>query len=347
LPYKYRGDGITFGLTEGPDVCFNYEHPFRVSAISPQLNYLYAHQQKIDVKDENVVVFGMLDAKFHVEAERAVYDPQTAVMPELFSKCSKAKQLVYVLNMTEAKSLSGANNIDDIKVFFFDKEKCYALIIKNGAKGAILYQHKDDQGILIPVYKTNHVFTIGSGDIFTSTFSYFWFHGIDLETSALNASKSAACYSESSGDIDKIPAFLDNFDFPALIPSKEYKQIYLAGPFFSFGQKWIVNEFYFALKSEGMRVFSPLHDVGIGEPNEVVPLDLNGLNNSDIVLAILDGVDAGTVFEVGYAIAKGKKVVVYVENTNPNSLTMLKGTHCDLENDFTTAVFKACWYAAE
>ena len=349
IPFKYRNDNISFDLQDGVDVMFNYEHPFRVSNISPRPDYLYVHKRNICVEDENVLVFGMINADFQVNANKAVYDPQTSVLPELFSKCSKAKELVYVLNLEEARKISEKNNLGKIRDFFFEREGCRAVIIKEGSNGAHVFQGKNEEGTLIPVFKTNNVFTIGSGDIFTATFAHEWFIGNDIIECAITASKAAACYSNARGCIDKVPQGLAAFQFQALYPKVKVKQgqIYLAGPFFDFGQKWIVNEFYFVLRSEGMKVFSPLHNVGTGEPEDVVEPDLRGLKESKVILAVLDGADAGTVFEIGYAVAKGKKVVAYVENTNPNSLTMLQGTGCDLEKDFTTSVFKACWYATE
>lgn len=57
--------------------------------------------------------------------------------------------------------------------------------------------------------------------------------------------------------------------------------------------------------------------------------------------------DVGTIFEIGYAIAKDKKVVVYAPNSKTRDLTMMIGSHCEIEEDFTTAIYKACWYAEE
>ena len=94
-------------------------------------------------------------------------------------------------------------------------------------------------------------------------------------------------------------------------------------------------------------MFSPLHDVGIGNAAEVTEPDIEGLNASDVVLAVVDGLDSGTLFEIGYAVSRGKKVVAYVQNESEKSLQMLEGTHCDIETDFTTAIYKTSWYAAQ
>ena len=79
----------------------------------------------------------------------------------------------------------------------------------------------------------------------------------------------------------------------------------------------------------------------------MAPKDIEALNACDCVFAIIDGLDSGTLFEIGYAVAKGKKVVAYVENETDGALKMLKGTGCDIQSDFTTAIYKTCWYASE
>lgn len=96
--------------------------------------------------------------------------------------------------------------------------------------------------------------------------------------------------------------------------------------------------------------FSPYHDVGIvdssnikSESTAIAEKDLEGLINCDVVLAVISGTDAGTLFEIGYAKANNKKVVILSQNVNDNDLTMLIGTGCDVTDDFTTAVYKASW----
>ena len=97
----------------------------------------------------------------------------------------------------------------------------------------------------------------------------------------------------------------------------------------------------------GVPVFSPYHDVGEGKAEDVAPKDIEKLRDCSCVFAIVDGLDSGTLFEIGYAVAIGKKVVAYVENETEGSLKMLAGTGCDIEKDFTTAIYKTCWYAAK
>jgi nucleoside 2-deoxyribosyltransferase len=55
--------------------------------------------------------------------------------------------------------------------------------------------------------------------------------------------------------------------------------------------------------------------------------------------------DAGTVFEVGYAKALGKPVIFYAENEVGEDIKMFEGTHCQMVKDFPTAIYKTVWEA--
>lgn len=333
-------------VTENMDVQFFYEHPFRVSEIYPRMDTIFENKKTIEAEGGNILLYGMLESNVKVHGDIVIYDPQTANEQYLFSRTgSNANKLIYVLNSHEARVLSGKESIFEQRDFFFDKEKCHALIIKKGANGAHLFTSRTDEGNVIPVFKTNRVWSIGTGDIFTAYFAYMMFDGTDILDAAIGASKAVACYSEE-GNIVGISRKMDSFTFSPIIPQRR-GQIYLAGPFFSVAQIWLVGEFYKALKSEGTMVFSPLHDVGIGNAEEVTDKDIEGLNNSGVVLAIVDGLDSGTLFECGYAVARGKKVVAFVQNESEKALQMLKGTGCDIEEDFTTAVYKSIWYAIQ
>jgi nucleoside 2-deoxyribosyltransferase len=122
--------------------------------------------------------------------------------------------------------------------------------------------------------------------------------------------------------------------------------IYLAGPFFSASQRWLVNTFREALLDLGADVRSPFHDVGLGTPHEVALADLEHLSAAHGVLAILDGLDPGTLFEVGYARACGIPVVGFASQSDDKNLTMTIGARIPVYQDLTTAVYQAIWTAA-
>ena len=123
--------------------------------------------------------------------------------------------------------------------------------------------------------------------------------------------------------------------------------MYVAGPFFSIAERWLVDEARGALLDQGVAVFSPFHDVGVGPANEVVHQDLAAIDKCDAMLAIMDGTDPGTVFEIGYARSRGVPVVVLAENVRDESMKMTSGSGCQLMTDFVSAVYKSAWAALE
>lgn len=326
-------------------ISFTYDYPLRAPFINPRLDLYSQKDRLLKAEGDNILIYGMLEATFNVNADKVVYDPQSPINPQLFSSTSSTcNNLVTIINYTEACRMSNEKELKDIKDFFFSKENVYALIIKMGAKGAYLFENINDEGKNIPVFKTEKIWTIGTGDIFSAFFAYNWFNGTNLFDSAMLASKAVAIYSKSKSL--SILNSISNFKFnPLFIDERRPKKIYLAGPFFKFTERWLVNEIYSNLKDFGLDVFSPYHDVGPGNAELVVNKDIEGLDECEVIFAIIDGLDSGTLFEVGYAIAKNKTVIAYVQNETEESLKMLEGTECVIEDDLSTAIYKTYWYA--
>lgn len=344
LKIYMKSEPLSYNLSKIPlTISFHYNHPLACPNVEKTFNEMLS----LNITGCNVICFGMLEADTRIEGDWVVYDPQSPIHPQSFRKNgSKALHLAIVLNESEAYKLSGEIELEKVKTTLFKQEECDCLIIKFGARGAMVYTSRDDEGIVVPVYKTSHVFPIGSGDVFTTVFSYFWFCGYQPVDSAINASKATAIYCEGNDKIDLLPEILKKANFEQLIFRKK-GLVYLAGPFFTLNAKLFVSECRSVLLAMGVRVFSPYHDVGEGRASDVVPKDIEMLKECSCVFAIADGLDSGTMFEIGYAVALGKKVVVYVENESEGAMKMLAGTRCDIENDFTTAIYKACWYASE
>jgi nucleoside 2-deoxyribosyltransferase len=92
-----------------------------------------------------------------------------------------------------------------------------------------------------------------------------------------------------------------------------------------------------------MDVFSPVHDVGPGPAEQIAPADLAELDRCDAVFAILDGLDSGTLFEVGYARAHGKPVYALAQTVTEEDLKMVTGSGCTVFDDFVTALHHLAW----
>lgn len=325
-------------------VGFYYNHPLAIPIVHNEEQERY----KLSFGGRYVVAFGMLEATEQIESEWVVYDPQSPKHPLSFrEQGGKAEHLALLLNMSEARKLSGEKELKEIRKVLYEKEGCECLVVKCGAEGAMVYTSADDEGIVIPVYKTRHVWPIGSGDVFTTVFAYYWFSGCKASESAMNASQTVAVYCEGQGEVDSVAdAVSEGVKYEAFMPKRNGK-VYLAGPFFTLSEKLFVSECRNLLRAMGVTVFSPYHDVGEGKAEDVAPKDIENLKDCTCVFAIVDGLDSGTLFEIGYAVSMGIKVVAYVENETEGALKMLAGTGCDIEKDFTTAMYKTCWYAAE
>jgi len=86
-----------------------------------------------------------------------------------------------------------------------------------------------------------------------------------------------------------------------------------------------------------------VHDIGHGPAEEVAPADLAALDQCDRVFAILDGLDAGTVFEIGHARARGLPVYGLAQTVSESDLTMITGSGCAVFDDFVTALHHVAW----
>jgi len=87
-------------------------------------------------------------------------------------------------------------------------------------------------------------------------------------------------------------------------------KVYVAGPFFTQAEERFMREVKEGLSGAGVEVRTPL-DIGYvaGGSAEVFEADLQAIRECDTLVAILDGHDAGTMCEIGYARALGKRVV--------------------------------------
>jgi len=94
------------------------------------------------------------------------------------------------------------------------------------------------------------------------------------------------------------------------------KTVYLAAPLFSEAECDFNRKIKKELHSLGIKVFLPQEDSNnVHDKNNrqkiIFDKNLKGIENSDILVAVIDGadVDSGTAWEIGYAFAKGKPVI--------------------------------------
>lgn len=330
-------------------VGFTYLYDMAVPEIHKVPDRPYAPLQ---VSEAHVVRFGMLEGDAVVDAEWAVYDPQNVGSAQPFGlNGSKAGHLALVLNAWEAAQMAGlpgAHPSQSAPVLA-QSQSAEVVVVKMGAEGAFVWTASGTAQV--PAYRTSKVWKIGSGDCFVAHFANAWiYEGRSPAEAAEIASRATAFYCQTQGfpNADTLAAQ----QFAPVALSDAYlrgvrRQVYLAGPFFDLAQVWMVQQARSNLLEMGLRVFSPYHDIGLGSAEDVVSKDLEGIAASDIVLALTDGLDAGTIYEIGYARALDRPVIVYSERHKGESLKMMEGSGCIICSDYTTALYATLWEAVK
>ena len=94
------------------------------------------------------------------------------------------------------------------------------------------------------------------------------------------------------------------------------KTVYLAAPLFSEAECDFNRKLRDELINSGFKVFLPQEDSNnvkdmLDRQKIIFNKNLKGIENSDILVAVIDGadVDSGTAWEIGFAFAKGKPVL--------------------------------------
>ena len=353
--HTYRAEGLEDGFANlaavyrlaiagpkvaGPGVSFEYLHSLADPRIVPRRE-LIEEYASFEVQDDVVLRFGMMEGSAKVTARRAVYDPQSAFSPQPFHRNgSSAQQLALILNSLEASRLTRKTAPDEIIDALISDHEAEIVVLKQGGKGAIVATRKSRS--VVPAYRSDSVWKIGSGDVFSAAFTLHWaIQDKSPEEAADLASRSVSLYVSTRSLPAHPEAELRRIVDRPIVPGKG--RIYIAGPFFNLGELWMIEEIRSQLLHMGVDVFSPLHDVGRGPAHKVAKADLAGLDGCDVVLAVLNGGDAGTIFEIGYAVARGKPVVALAQNIRPEDMKMTIGSGCQVADDLVSAIYRAVW----
>lgn len=326
------------------DVTFGYVHPLQSSYTFPvRGTFQTTARLHVDVPDDTALVFGAFEGRGSAYAKTLIYDPQDGIMPIPYgeSGCKAINRLAILMNAGEALKTTGLETVDAAGRRILADNDATVVIVKSGAQGALIFEAGIDQPTAVPAYFSKTMFGVGSGDIFAAAFAYYWGElGVDAASAAHKASMSVSHYVETRSDrLASDQELLEPRKPVAITPGR----VYLAGPFFNMAQRWLVEETRDQFLQMGLEVFSPVHQVGRGPAEMVAPLDLEGLERCDRVFAIADGLDSGTIFEIGYARKMGIPVYAYGETIDPENSKMITGSGCRLIGDFATAIYHTAW----
>lgn len=287
---------------------------------------------------EAVLLFGMVEGAAGVSATSLVVDPQHDIALEAMAGFPR-QRLAVVASGAELVRLAGGLPVAEAARAVLGASRSDVVVAKLGAVGALVVADGTEERVG-PV-PTGSVWPIGSGDAFSAGFAWAWAaNGADPVEAAEVGSATAAAWCSTRS----MPVVATAMEVKPPPPPRSVR-VYLAGPFFDVAQRWLVELCATALRQLGADVFSPFHEVGVGIPDAAAQ-DLDALGSCDVVLALLDGADPGTVFEVGWARRAGMPVVVYCQRCSEEDLTMVGGSGSQVFSDLSSAVYAAAWAAA-
>lgn len=303
-------------------IVFAYFHPLSHPYIQPDMLGV-ERLPPIEVDGDAVLRFGFLEGEAIVNANRAVYDPQTWRDPEPFlANGSTANELAIVLNELELQSATGQKDIKQAAELLMKTQNAAVVVVKGGIRGATVFE-KTGKMSQIPAYLSTQIFKIGTGDIFA-------FHWAERKLSAAEAavwaSQSVSAYSETQ----KFSFQESSLSSRVPISSKSYGHILLEGCADSLGQRYVMEEARFALSELGIKVNCP---------------ELNsGAEYTDIksVLVIAHGLRNSIIHRIKHTHDRGLPIVVLSELSDTPKI--LQNSYLDT-TDFTTALYHAAWAA--
>lgn len=176
---------------------------------------------------------------------------------------------------------------------------------------------------LVPAFLAKTRSVIGSGDTFAGAFGARLAETGDIPAAAHTGAAAASLVIERQSNApprglsaaiaavkrDRARRFVNPVTLEKVV-------IYLAGPWFSAAESMLVSELESALGNLGMTVVSPRRDIGELSPGaataEILAIgqrDFQAIDSCDLMVALLDGDDPGTLIEVGYA-ARAKTPIV-------------------------------------
>ncbi|EWH10196.1 nucleoside 2-deoxyribosyltransferase protein [Catenovulum agarivorans DS-2] len=314
---KYRRDDA---------ISFSYFHPLSTPHISKSENF----QSSIKVSGEVVLRFGLIEGDAVVDANRVVFDPQTWKQKAIYSiNGSKANNLVIVLNELELAHSTSANSLIAQAQELLELNKAEAIVVKRGVKGCFVLE-KNGSEYSIPSYLSNKVTKIGTGDVFSTIFAFYW--GVKKKRpshAAELASKHVACFCESGG-VD-----LDYQKIDKLIPInfESFQPVTIFADQAGLGKRYILEEAKYLLLQFG--ITAQVEDSLDNLPNYKNPILILGETFRNLIT-------------IENQLKKNKsKIVVFdascddwfMGNSTPENITLVQ--------DFTSAIYQIAWASAQ
>lgn len=340
------GLGVPFhAVPRDQRVSFRYFTPLS----SPTIDGPAAvHDEPLNGDDDTVLAFGMIErGPRRIRCRNFVLDPQR---PRDLAGVSLegivADRVALVCNRAEVRAIGRSDDLVEAARSAGTSLNADVVVVKRGAVGCTVVEVGSVTHI--GPRPTETVWPIGSGDVFAAAFAQAWGGGVDSRTAAEVGSAAAGWWCGTRNATVPAGILAGGADVLATVgpalPLVDGPTVYLAGPFFCLAERWQVETARDSLAGLGADAFSPFHDVGSGG-DEVAVADLDGLGSAGSVLALVDGFDAGTLYECGWARRAGIPVVAFGADAGAEGAKMLVGAGAELHADFASAVYRSVWAA--
>lgn len=313
-------------------IAFAYFHPLSNPHIEPRRHAITRHAP-IQVSAEAVLRFGFLEGDAVVTANRAVHDPQTFVEPERFAaNGSRAEELALVLNEEEARALSGEHDVRDAARALLHYERAEVVVVKAGVRGALVAERGGDM-TEVPAYRSDRVFKIGTGDVFSSVFAFEWAERKrGAPEAATLASQSVSRYCSTR----RLPLSADPFlpGRPVIVDGPPV--VLLVGETATIGQRYVMEEARYRLNELGATVVSPALDA-------IQQVDAKILTSA---LFVADAASADLESQLQRLLDENVPIVLFDERVGSEAPTQGVESRVCAIDDFASAVYFAFWAAS-
>lgn len=308
-------------------VAFAYFHPLSTPFMEPSPDQILQNNP-IQVVGKAVLRFGFVDGDAIVKAERAVYDPQTYNNPaSFFDNGSVAKELALVIN--EAEAVAVVPHLDALGACreIVSKRHAKVAVLKQGTRGAIVFEDDGSEGF-IPAYRSESVFKIGTGDVFSAIFAYYWAEEKRPPSEAANlASRYVSRYAETR----YLPPVAGGAHETMPVGRTRSHSLFLEGKIDTIGRRYTLEEACFRLRELGTNVVCPLIDMSQN----------NGGCGSLLLLS--DQFDQLTRRRCIDATREGQRVTLFLEASDEATTKKILTEEVKVTSDFTTALYHASW----
>lgn len=299
------------------NVAFSYLHPLS----RPGRAIVGSGRERALAVTANAILrFGFVEGDAQVIGDRVVYDPQTRDWAPFHANGSTANTLALVLNVEEAESRLQAKCDLDGALQLLEIEAASILVLKKGPDGADVYSRDGKLGT-VPVYRTERVFKIGSGDVFSAVFAYLWAEERRAPEEAADlASRAVAQYVMTS--TLPLPPEKDWVHLGALIPDRTSRRAAVFGDTETLAGRWLALEAESCLRLVGM---------------EVVPSQ----SQFDVSLVLADMCKSDKEFVM---CSTGNEPVVWFSEQGASPWDTVNG-RAQSVSDFCSAIYWTSWKA--